>query len=59
MGTTETTLKKIHETLDNMNKNITCITEKLDIRLSELKSESNKNLTNTKVSKWIKSLKEK
>ena len=61
MDTTEAILNKIHETLDSMNKNIANIHEKIDIRLSMLepKSTNRDTYSNVKVSKWLKTLKEK
>ena len=55
---TETILMKINDTLDNINKNIIAINDKIDIFIEKLESKSN-NQQSKKVERWIGSLKEK
>lgn len=49
---------KVNDTLDNINKNIIAINDKIDIFIEKLESKSNKSKS-TKVERWIDSLKEK
>ena len=49
---------KINDTLDNINKNIIAINDKIDIFIEKLESKSN-NQQSKKVERWIGSLKEK
>lgn len=54
---TETTLKNILDTLNSINNNIVLVNKKLDIILNDNVKDT--NYPNSKVLKWVKTLKEK
>lgn len=57
METMEIILTRVSDTLDNINKNIITINDKIDIFIDKLESKSHNK--STKVEKWVESLKEK